>query len=142
MGTEIIRRRNLPHWDVANAAYFVTTCLEGSIPARGLLDLVEYRTQLRHRRRPKDVSEKDWSVQQWKMLFARTDHWLDHEPAARHLADPRLAAIVRDAMYFFAGQRYDLLAFVVMPSHFHWIFQPILGWVKQLPPTRIKKSPR
>src|SRR5437867_1831362 len=61
MGNETIRRRNLPHWDVANAAYFVTTCLEGSIPARGLLDLVEYRTQLRHRRRPKDVSEKDTS---------------------------------------------------------------------------------
>jgi REP element-mobilizing transposase RayT len=45
-------------------------------------------------------------------------------------------------MYFFAGQRYDLLAFVVMPSHFHWIFQPVLGWVQQLPPARIKKSPR
>ena len=33
--SEIIRRRNLPHWDVPTAAYFVTVCLDDSIPARG-----------------------------------------------------------------------------------------------------------
>src|SRR5207253_10722020 len=129
MPAELIRRRNLPHWDMPDAAYFVTTCLEGSIPARGLLDLEEYRTELRRRPRPKNVSESDWSVKQWKLLFVRADHWLDHEPAVRHLVDPRLAQIVRDAMYFFAGERYDLLAFVVMPSHFHGVFQPLAAWV-------------
>lgn len=41
-----------------------------------------------------------------------------------HLADADLATIVADALFFFAGQRYDLLAYVVMPSHFHWVFQP------------------
>jgi hypothetical protein len=35
---EIIRSRNLPHWDVRTAAYCVTVCLEGSIPARGPLE--------------------------------------------------------------------------------------------------------
>jgi putative transposase len=142
MAAELIRRRNLPHWDVPDAAFFVTTCLEGSIPARGLLDLEAYRTELRRCPRPKDVSESDWSVKQWKKLFARTDHWLDSEPAVRHLAEAQLAQIVCDAMYFFAGQRYDLLAFVVMPSHFHWVFQPLPGWVTQLKPGKIKKSPR
>jgi hypothetical protein len=33
--SEVIRRRRLPHWDVPTAAYFVTTCLEGSIPPKG-----------------------------------------------------------------------------------------------------------
>jgi hypothetical protein len=51
---EVIRRRNLPHWDVPTAAYFVTTCLKGSIPARGLLDLESYREELARRARPAD----------------------------------------------------------------------------------------
>jgi type I restriction enzyme R subunit len=36
------------------------------------------------------------------------------------------------AMLHFAGMRYDLLAFVVMPSHVHWVFRPIASWVKTL----------
>jgi len=31
MQPESLRRRRLPHWDVPDAAYFVTTCLEGSM---------------------------------------------------------------------------------------------------------------
>ena len=50
MDREIIRRRQLPHWDMPGAPYFVTTCLEGSIPARGLLEIVRYRDEaLSHR---------------------------------------------------------------------------------------------
>ena len=43
MDREIVRRRHLPHWDVPGAAYFVTTCLDGSIPARGLLEIARYQ---------------------------------------------------------------------------------------------------
>jgi type I restriction enzyme R subunit len=121
----------LPHWDVPHAAYFVTTCLEGSIPARGLLDLNNYRAELKRRPRPAGKSEELWAVEQWKRTFVRMEHWLDREPAARHLEDPRLAQVVVNALYHFAGQRYDLLAFVVMPSHYHWVFQPREEWVVQ-----------
>src|SRR5688572_764778 len=114
---EIVRRRNLPHWDVPTAAYFVTTCLEGSIPARGLLDVSAYRRELSARPRPAETSEDAWRVENWKRVFARTDRWLDEEPAVRWLEDPRLAQIVVDSLFHFAGVRYDLLAYVVMPSH-------------------------
>jgi REP element-mobilizing transposase RayT len=60
------------------------------------------------------------------------DFWLDDRPGVRHLEDLHLARIVVDALYFFAGERYDLLAFVVMPSHFHWVFQPLASWIKEL----------
>ena len=43
---ERIRWRHLPHWDVAGATYFVTSCLEGSIPAEGLLDIDRFRSGL------------------------------------------------------------------------------------------------
>jgi REP element-mobilizing transposase RayT len=45
-------------------------------------------------------------------------------------------------MYFFAGARYDLLAYVVMPSHFHWLFRPLPNWVEQLGDTIRVRSPR
>src|SRR5262249_11918847 len=130
--SEKIRRRRLPHWDVARAPYFLTSCLEGSIPAQGLLDLSGYRTRLEKRPCPPGKSEQEWAVQRGKLTFARTDQWLDMQPAARHLAEPTLAQIVVDALYVFAGQHYDLLAFVVMPSHIHWVFQPLESWVQAL----------
>jgi type I restriction enzyme R subunit len=40
-------------------------------------------------------------------------------------------------MYHFAGDRYDLLAFVVMPSHIHWVFQPMEARVE----TALEKEP-
>jgi hypothetical protein len=91
--------------------------LEGSIPARGLLDIERYRADLHRRPRPVEKSEPDWQVDCWKRVFARAETWLDHQPAVRHLADPRLAQAVVSALYFFAGQRYDLLAFVVITTH-------------------------
>jgi putative transposase len=137
---EVIRRRDLPHWDVPGAAYFITTCLEGSIPAQGLLDLEAYRAELRLRQGPTGKSEREWVVEQWKLTFARTERWLDREPAARHLGDERLAHIVVEGLYHFAGQRYDLLAFVVMPSHYHWVFQPREQWLAQRKESR--RTPR
>src|SRR5262245_27164955 len=129
---QIIRRRNLPHWDVPTAAYFVTACLDGSIPGRGLLDSQSYRADLDQRSRPEDQGEEEWAVTRWKRSFARTDLWLDRAEGTRLLADDRLAQIVVDALCFFAGERYDLLGYVVMPSHLHWVFQPLERWLSTL----------
>jgi putative transposase len=139
---ESFRRRRLPHWDVPDAAYFLTTCLEGSIPAQGLLDLECYRRSTQRRPQPEGYNEREWQRRLWKLQFARMDNWLDRQPAVHHLADPRLARLVVDAMYFFAGQRYDLLAFVVMPSHIHWVFQPLAAWVESLSDCGNSRSPR
>jgi putative transposase len=47
----------------------------------------------------------------------------------RRLAQPAAASEVESCLRHFAGERYDLLAFVVMPSHFHWVFHPRENWV-------------
>jgi len=136
----IFRRRRLPHWDLPGATYFITTCLAGSIPAEGLLDVAPYRDgllRLARARRTLDAAEE---LQCWRKTFARADWWLDRRPAVRHLADPALAASLVDACYFWAGRRYDLLAYVVMPSHFHWVFRPLVGQADNLPqPERSSK---
>jgi type I restriction enzyme R subunit len=36
-------------------------------------------------------------------------------------------------MFHFAGERYDLVAYAVMPSHVHWLFQPLPEWESTLP---------
>ncbi len=140
MEPERIRRRHLPHWNVPDAVYFVTACLEGSVPARGLLDIARYEEQLRCRPRPPGMTEDTWRVRNWKLLFVRQEQWLDHEPANRALEAGQLAQEVVDSMYHFAAERYDLFAYVVMPRHFHWLFQPRPEWVATI--DAVTRTPR
>jgi len=88
------------------------------------------------------LSEAEWKYRRDKMIFGKLDHWLDSEPAARHLENPSLAKHVVDAMVHFVDERYDLLAFVVMPSHFHWVFRPLDAWVSSLGEGAKKRRPR
>ena len=138
----ILRRRRLPHWDVPGATYFVTSCLAGSMPAQGLANVEQYRQELEGRRRAPEMSEDEWEIHKSKLLFARVDHWLDSQPVVQHLRDPRLAEEVRKSIYHFAGERYDVYAWVVMASHFHWLFKPTDGWVESLGPSARERTPR
>jgi putative DNA methylase len=95
---ERYRRRQLPHWDLPGATYFITCCLAGSLQARGVV-----------RGAP------------------LPDAMAGAVPGSRWLADRRVAAVVEAAMHHFAGTRYELLAFVIMPDHVHWVFQPLKG---------------
>ena len=96
--------------------YFVTACLAGSIPAHGLLDIVQYGARLQSRLRPAGTTPDAWRVRNWKLLFVRQEKWLDEAPRNRALEAPALASAVVASMEYFAGRRYDLLAYVVMPS--------------------------
>lgn len=138
----LFRKRRLPHWDVPEATYFVTACLAGSFPAAGLLELLQYRRSLEERPCPVDMDEAEWEIQKHKLIFGRFDRWLDYKPAMQHLDDRRLAAKVREAIYHFAGERYDVYAYVVMPSHFHWLFRPKEDWIKILKSHHVKRGPR
>jgi len=99
------------------APYFVTTCLEGGNPARGLLELARYRAELLRHPKPENIVQDDWNTLCWKRVFVRLEDWLDGRPAVRVLESPELASVVINSLFHFAGERYTLLAFVVMPSH-------------------------
>jgi type I restriction enzyme R subunit len=142
---ERFRRRDLPHWDQPGAAYFITCCLEGSIPAQGLLDIARLQSELRRRKPPPGMTQEDWQLRNWKLTFARIDQWLDIAAGTAHLRDTRLAAELMENLLHFAGEHYDLHSFVIMPSHFHWLFRPKEEWVisltgDQSPRERIMKS--
>jgi REP-associated tyrosine transposase len=135
---EQFRRRRLPHWDRPGGTYFITTCLAGSIPAQGLLDIRAYHDQLLANR-PREKSPEEWSDVVWKKTFVQREGWLDVQPAVRYLELPGLAACVTNSLWYFHDQRYELIAFVVMPSHFHWLFRPLNSWAATISQG---KSPR
>ena len=62
------------------------------------------------------------------MRFDAYEAILDEGEGPRHLADPRAAAIVAEALYWADGARYELLAWCVMPTHVHVLIEQIEGW--------------
>ena len=118
----VFRRRNLPHWDVLGQPVFITGCLQGSISQAGIRQINGYRDHLKRKPRPATFSIDDWEHHQQKQLFAFVDKLLDFNSPVKHFEDERLSEIVADAFLYFSEVRYSLLAFVVMPSHHHWLF--------------------
>ena len=124
----VFRRRRLPHQDVEGHPIFITGCLDGSLSANGFSRIEKYREQLDTRPEPDEITLQQWEERKQKLLFAFVDNLLDHESAVRHLEDDAQAEIVQNAFLHFANERYKLLAFVVMPSHHHWLFLPDESW--------------
>lgn len=126
------RRRDLPHIDVEGKPSFITACLDGSLPAAGLKRICAYREELNERRKPDDLTEAEWEMKKHKLVFKLVDSILDSESPVKHFEDDRLAAIVQNAFFHFADERYKMFAYVVMPSHHHWLFLPDPTWSEEL----------
>ena len=124
----IFRRRRLPHQDVEGHPIFITGCLDGSLSASGLSRIDRSREDLDARSRPENMTENEWAHKKQKLLFVFVDDLLDGETPVAHLKDEQQAEIVQNAFLQFADERYRLLAFVVMPSHHHWLFLPDEDW--------------
>jgi len=137
-----VRHRWLPHWDFPGSTFFITTCLQGSIPASGLLDIHSYRIDLQNREPPDGKQLVEWDDLKFKLRFARADSWLDKHHAVIHLADTRIAQIVLESLLHFEGVRYTSHAYATMPSHLHWVFRPLESWVTERKTVGAKQSPR
>jgi type I restriction enzyme R subunit len=114
--------------------------LDGSIPAAGLQAVEEYRRQLESQPRPATTSEAEWEHRLRKLVFAKLDELLDQQPAVRHCEKPEVASVIRESLYHFADVRYSLLAYVIMPSHLHWVFRPLPEWSATLPAGRTPRE--
>lgn len=92
----------------------VTFRLAGSLPS---VVLKRWRQELRH------LGEAHRKT----ALRRRLDAYLDQETKDTPLRNPPLAAMVEDALLYFVNTRYHVHAWVVMPTHVHVLFTPILG---------------
>jgi REP element-mobilizing transposase RayT len=114
----IHQRGNTPHWELTGATYSITWRLHGSLPAEAVRRLQDDREA--RQRRASTGLERLEIQRAWEF---DTDELLHHSPSARYLEDPRIATCVVSALQFFAGTRYDLLAWCVMPNHVHVVMR-------------------
>ena len=124
-GVVVATRANLPHWNKDKTASFVTFRLADSLPIEKLLKLEDSRTAwLAEHPQP-------WDAETAKEYFSTFDEtvqgWLDAGYGSCVLADDACRQIVENSLWHFAGERYHLYAYVVMPNHVHVLFQPMEG---------------
>lgn len=94
-------RHYLPHRDAPGVIQAVTFRLADSLPQEAIATLQGTGPAAREQRQA----------------------LLDAGHGSCVLRDPRIAALVERALFFFDGQRYRLLAWVVMPNHVHVLIE-------------------
>ena len=92
-------RNYLPHCDVPGLVQMITYRLVDALPKEVLVRL---------------AAEKNPAKKREKI-----EAWLDRGQGVCWLRDPRCAVIVEQALHYFDGQHYRLLAWCVMPNHVH-----------------------
>jgi len=105
-------RGYLPHFDSEEVTQMVTFRLANSVP-RARLEA--WQAQLRLRPVAEARAE----------LRRRIEKYLDRGYGDSFLTRPCVGQIVQDALLHFDGQRYALLAWVVMPNHVHVLVSPL-----------------
>lgn len=125
-GLVVATRANLPHWDKANTACFVTFRLVDALPQEKLRALEERRTDwLAAHPQPWDATI---AREYMEMFDGKVQEWLDAGYGSCVLREENNRKIVEDALWHFAGERYSLYAYVVMPNHVHVMFMPSQGF--------------
>ena len=111
-------RGYLPHCDFPGLVQFVTFRLADSMPA-------SRRGEWEHLLAIEDLREKR----------TKLEEYLDRGMGECHLRDPGIAKLCEDALLFFHSERYELLAWCVMPNHVH-----VLVHVWQTPLSKMVQS--
>ena len=107
----------LPHWHQDGKYIFDTFRLHDSLPQEKL-DWLREEKESWLKRHPQPWDKK--VTKEYIEKFGKAvDKWLDNGHGDCLLRKQSNRKIVEDALLFFNGKRYDLVAFVVMPNHVH-----------------------
>jgi len=127
-------RGYLPHVKREGASYFVTFRLADSLPQDVLRKFQAERAErLRQFHAQKAPAEKGGQPTSPGIdleaidrdYYRKLERFLDTGSGKCWLRRPEIADGVADALRFFAGQRYRLDAWVVMPNHVHAVLWPM-----------------
>jgi REP element-mobilizing transposase RayT len=108
-------RGYLPHFDSSHHLQHVTFHLADSLP-REVVDRLE--TELRR------LPQKQQDVERRKRIEA----WIDAGHGSCLLRQPSNALLVQSTLLNFDGERYQIIAWVIMPNHVHVLFEPLAGY--------------
>jgi len=126
----------LPHWSIEGGTYAVDFRLADSLPIEALTRYQNAQKKLHHDLATLTKSGQSRSVldqiltirkQLEELQSSEIDRELDRGHGSCLLRDASNASIVRNALKYFDGSRYDLLAWCIMPNHVHVILTPAHG---------------
>lgn len=109
-------RGYLPHLDCLHLLQFVTLRLTDSVP---VLQIAQWKRELQWH---KELGAHSPAA---AALRKNIERYADAGHGTCHLRDPRIAQLVQDALLHFDGQRYQLIAWCIMPTHVHALIEPI-----------------
>ena len=121
-----IRSRGyLPHREGEHPIYFVTFRLADSLP-RDLVSRLRWQRESAKKVTPAaEAAAGRAGARELRSLLRTAESCLDSGLGECQMRDSRIAKIVADAIQHFAGTRYELLAWCVMPNHVHVVFSPL-----------------
>ena len=115
-------RGYLPHRDRIDLLQAVTFRLADSLPQGKLRELEVELSCLEQRQRDAQRRQK-------------VEQWLDAGIGCYALGHPKVAQVVKNSLLHFQGERYELLAWCIMPNHVHVLLEPrfplakiVQGW--------------
>src|SRR5688500_17081344 len=116
----------LPHWEVVDGRYFVTIHLAGAIPQQGQ-DRIHVLAAEAHRFAD---DNGDARLQVYRRVFAEMEAWLDRVDHVDHLSQPDVARMVMESVTHRQGRIWNMLEYVVMPTHLHLFFELLQSGLK------------
>jgi REP element-mobilizing transposase RayT len=121
-------RGRLPHWELESGLYFVTFRLGDSLPKETLEGIKERaRVLLAWQRFGRKLSPGEENIVA-RYSPRKIEEYLAAGRGGCYLQDHRVATLVADALRFWDGQRYRLLAWCLMPNHVHVVFRALGEW--------------
>ncbi|MDP6524910.1 MAG: hypothetical protein QGH15_11870 [Kiritimatiellia bacterium] len=110
------RRRNLPHWVVADGTYFVTFRLKGTLPLGVVREYEERLNALLEA-----GADRETLASEQRRHFCRIEAILDDpHHKVQDLRDDRIAELVMGGFEWLSKDRqWRIYAAVVMPNHVH-----------------------
>ena len=117
---------DLPHWERSGVAVFITMRLGDSLPMDKLGPWMSEKDEWLQ------VHPQPWTEETSREFSSKfrgaIEKWLDEGHGTCVFGDESARKVVEDALRHYAGRRYALYAFVVMPNHVHVLLMPLEGW--------------
>ncbi|MEM9079088.1 MAG: transposase [Verrucomicrobiota bacterium] len=104
-------RGQLPHYENSKLLQAITFRLADSIPSQKIEILKQDLANLPTQKRSHETRR-------------RLGKWLDQGHGSCALQHPKVASTLKNSLYRFDGDRYELIEWVIMPNHVHVLIQP------------------
>jgi valyl-tRNA synthetase len=126
-----VHKRNgayLPHWTQSGATYAITFRLADAMPADVCEQWRAERDRIIHNAESQGRELTIHEQQEIVRLYSdKVESYLNAGHGQCYLRKPNIAELVANALKHFNGQRYDLIAWAVMPNHVHAVLKPYEG---------------